>query len=566
VRADSQGSALPVSWLIAITAATAALRLLHLDVAILGDDEVHLLTVISTRRLGEIPGIVLGTDFSIPMALLFRLWSEWTPLDEWMLRTPTLLAGSATPVLAALLARRYVSTNAALLTALVVAVHPMFVFYARYVRPYALCAALLLLFLWQLDRYAQGARRRALLWAALLGALSCWLQPIAVITTGLAFGGLLAAELWPRPDRARRALPVALAGLLSLALTLALFAPALGSLVQRMVLEKIGADALTWEAVRRNAEVLAGWPALLPACAFLLLALVGAVRVGRRAGRRALLLLAPLFGLPLVIVALSPDSISKYQVLARYVFYVLPLAVLCAAEAVCAGAAWCVRRTSRVPVASAHADSPRADTPRSDTWARGAAVLAAAAWAALGPLSSTYGAHTAYPHHNLYQTFDHLRNEALAAARTRSGAAPAHPYYVTLADAEPPPPLVIEWPPVIDYPNNYYPFYQACHRRPLALYAAAEEPWYVGPRLALAHVMTPERLARGDAPPGALLVMHRNPMVEAAHFVYGVAGWVPPIPNHERFFRDARADASALFGAPVFEDRYLTVFRVPDGG
>jgi hypothetical protein len=571
LRTDDPAGALSVPWLAAITAAAAALRLAHVDAAILGDDEIHLLTVVATRGPAEIPATAFGMDFSIPMALLFRLWSEWMPLSERVLRAPVLLAGCATPLVAALYARRLVSGRAALLVAMAVAVHPMCVFYSRYVRPYGIVALLVLLMLVQLDRHARDGRARPLAWGAALGALASWFHPLALVVTGLAFGGLLVASLGGRagpaglagpagragPDESgtggARAGRVALAGLGTLALTALLYAPALGSLLDRAVVDKIGADTLTAGAVRRNAAVLAGWPGTWPAVGLLLLAAAGAARVLRRAGRRALPLLLPAAGVPLVIHALSPDSISKYQVLARYLYYVLPLGLVLAADAACAGVGVLLRRAAPGLAAS----------PRADALAHVGAALYAAAWVGLGPLPTIYGEHVAYAHHHVYQTYQHLDDPALRAARPGAADAPAHPFYARLAAADPPVPLVIEWPPPLDYPRNHLPWSQAVHRRPLALYAAEGEPWLAGPRLALDHVVTPERLARGAVPPGSVLLLHRNPLVEAASYVHGRHEWLAPPASHARRFAAVRDDLVARLGPPTFEDRFLTAFELP---
>ncbi|MHC5211120.1 MAG: glycosyltransferase family 39 protein [Planctomycetota bacterium] len=557
MSAEDRAHARLVPWLVAITAAGAALRLSHLGIQILGDDEIHLLSVIVSRSPGQIPGTVIGNDFSIPLALFFRAWSDWMPLSEWMLRAPMLLAGCATPALAALVARRYVGPNAAIVVALAVAAHPMFVFYSRYVRPYALCVVLLLVVLWQLDRFRAGARARCLAWAAALTALACWLQPIAVIPVALLYGGVFCAVRLAGPlaseragDRPRRARHLVVSAFAGLGLALLLYAPALSELVERMILQKVGAGELGTEALLRNARVLAGSAGTVPALLFLAVAIVGALGLARRVGARAVPLLLAAFGTPLAIVALRPSSISDSQVLARYVFYVLPLLLVFAAEALCATAA-ALRRRSGLSLFG------------SDTAARTGATLLAALWVGFGSLPTIYDAHTAFAHHNAYQTLEHLRNPLVEAARSRAPDAPVHPYYGQLAEAGPPPPLLLEWPPALEYPSNHYYLAQAFHRLPIKLYAASDEAWLVGPRLALANVITPEELAAGAVPPGTQVLLHRNPIVEQARHMLGRSEWIHPGQWHVRTFGETRERLIGDYGEPVFEDALITAFRVP---
>jgi hypothetical protein len=252
---------------------------------------------------------------------------------------------------------------------------------------------------------------------------------------------------------------------------------------------------------------------------------------------------------------------------------VLPLGLLLAAGAACAGVGALLRRAAPGLAGSPHADA----------LAHVGAALFAAAWVAFGPLPTIYGEHVAFAHHHVYQTYQHLEDPALRAAREGAADAPAHPYYARLAAADPPAPLVIEWPPPLDFPRNHLPWSQAVHRRPLALYAAEGEPWLVGPRLALDHVVTPADLAPDGLPPdavqpdavqpgavrpgavptGSVLLLHRNPLVEAAWYVHGRREWLAPPAWHARRFTAVRDDLVARLGPPAFEDRFLTAFELP---
>jgi len=415
-----------VAWLVAITAAAAALRLRHLGIQILGDDELHMLAAVTTRTLAELPETVRGNDFGIPLAMAYRAWSAWRPLDEWTLRAPMLACGVAAPALAVLLARRLVSARVALFLGMLLAVHPLFIFYSRYVRPYAVCLVLLLGATWLIDRWATERRRALLAGAACCSALACWCQPLAVIAVALLFGGALLAELLPCrsaagpspaeapvPAAPRRPLAVVLGGTLALLLSLALFAPALPDLYRQFIVGKVGRGALDAEAVRRNAAVLAGLPGTVPALVFAALALAGAALLARRSGRRALLLVVPAVGQPLVILALQPAQLGGTLVLARYQFYVLPFWLLFAALAL----AWLARRAAGAFAAI----SARAG--RSRAFPAGGPLLAAAFAAALwwwGPCRDIYTADNACAHHDVFQTF---------ATSTRSCPRPARRWW-----------------------------------------------------------------------------------------------------------------------------------------
>lgn len=333
MRADDRSNRLSLAWLTAITVAATALRLRHLGTQILGDDEVHLLTVIATQPLGQIPGTVIGFDYPIPLAMLFRAWSSWMPLTEWMLRAPILIAGCLTPWLAARLAVRFVGPRVALALGWAVAVHPFFIFYSRFVRSYGICIALLLVMLYMLDRWRETGRLRDLLWPVFLSSLACWMQPLTLITVAMIFAGLLLREVVARRAGGGRPLAALLAGVGALGLTLLLYAPALAELVDQMMVEKVGVGVLNLAAVRRGAAMSAGLPGTLPAVVFLALVAVGVVRIARRERAAALLLLVPALIVPLIILLLRPLDFGNRLVLARYHFYVLPLWMLFATDA-----------------------------------------------------------------------------------------------------------------------------------------------------------------------------------------------------------------------------------------
>ncbi|HTE06404.1 MAG TPA: hypothetical protein VK824_09425, partial [Planctomycetota bacterium] len=166
----------------------------------------------------------------------------------------------------------------------------------------------------------------------------------------------------------------------------------------------------------------------------------------------------------------------------------------------------------------------------------------------------------------LFQTLAYRDDPAWRAARARGPDAPVHPFYAQLAG--PDVPLVLEWPPPMDYPRNELPFAQAVHDHPMKLLvrppeSPTPEPWWSDARLALRNVVVarPDVLAR--LPRGTAIVVHRNPSVEAGHFRAHIDGWLPPAPAHARACAEVLATLAAACGPPLLEDRYLVVFRVP---
>jgi len=548
--ADPHPRPLAWGWLLAITAAAVALRLRHLGIQILGGDELHLLLVVSTRPLAELPGTVTGWDFSIPLAIALRTLSGVVPLDEWLLRAPVLLAGCVTPALAALMARRFVSTPTALALGWLVAAHPFFIFYSRFLRPYALCLALLLLALLHAACWARDRDRRSLVWLCALSALATWFQPIAIITVALLFAGLLGHELLRRAATpAARPGRIVLAGVATLAATLALYAPAAEHLVERMVVDKVGVGQMTLETALHNTQALVGLGGRGPLLVFLAATLCGAGLLARRLGARALLLLVPLLGQPAIITLLQPSLIDDPLVLARYQLYVLPIAWLC----VCVLAAGLLRGLWNA------AGRPAPGLLASDHTGPTIALVLSACWVLLGPYASIYRADNAYAHHHFFQSMGHEQNRYWQTTLDPESDAPLHPYYRQL---EPNGAPVLEWPPSMGFTKTMYHFAQARHGRPVQIIARPEGWWWLDDRLDLANVVD----LSADAPfpdlePGTVVLLHRNPVEEGRRFAQGRPTGREPGRSQRQAFARMRQRLVESVGEPTFEDGFLTVFE-----
>lgn len=548
-------------WLLVITVVAVVLRVRHLGAQIISGDEIHLLVVVTTRSFFEIPGTVTGFDYCVPLAMFFRGLSEWIPLTEIMFRMPMLICGCLSPALAAILFRRYVSTNIALTAACVIAVHPLFIFYSRFIRPYAICLALLLVVLLLLDRWLKERRRGPLVWAVLLSALACWFQPIALITVGLFFAGLLLYELpifrAEKPDGTvdkGRPVTVVVAGVSVVLITVLLLSPSLKEFYERMILEKVGPGNVVAEIIEINAAALAGLPGTVPYFLFIALILMGIPVLAWQLRRRSLPLIAALIGQPLVIAALQPSLIDLPLVLARYHFYVLPIAVFAACAAVAGIGSTCCRIFLRLK------------SPQDPLGQLGCAcaVIASAAWIIWGPYSSIYTENRAYAHHYMYQTFQHSENPFWLAAHNHADRIPLHPCYKEIYQSRESIPLVLEWPPPMDYTKMTYHVAQAYHTLPLKVIAQPEEPWWSGPRLNLQNVISFTTLdSSPDLESGTIILLHKNPTGETMHYALGSTQLPPASHHHKAQYDEIQYQVSQTVGPPTFEDDYITLFKVP---
>ncbi|MHC4944586.1 MAG: hypothetical protein ACYTG7_16330 [Planctomycetota bacterium] len=448
-------------------------RARHLGMQILGGDELHLLKIITTHSFADILGFVTQADFSIPLALLAKSVSSLIPLSEIELRLLFLLLGSIAPVVFVLGARRFVSPATAFLFGVIVAAHPFFIFYGRFVRPYGLCVILIFLVLVFLDTWRDSNKGKYLVGAILIAAAANWIHLLSLITTGCIFLGMIVRILCERKTiaapsggaTARKGrfagTPVVLcatAGAACLLFTVLLYIPAIEGLNRVIFESNIGQGRIKPEVLWRNAAVLAGFPGRGMALVLLFLSHLGVIVLMIRKPARALFLLIPALVQPVLILVLKPHLSEFSFVLARYVFFVLPLWILFA----CVGfqflfhlvgrEAWRARRDYLLPVASA---------------------ILAAAWLILGPYFEIYHSANAYAHHNVFQDFSFRTDPRMKVENEKGMEVDIPAFYHSIEEDT----VILEGPAPEGFVDNILPFYQYYHRCPMKLITTDDTFW-----------------------------------------------------------------------------------------
>lgn len=538
--------ALPSTWL----------RYQGLREQIPGGDELHLLRAIADLSPLEIVSAVADRDFSIPLALYGRLLSDHLPVSELVLRAPVFLVGCLAPTLFALGARRFVGSSAALLFGGLVAVHPFFILYSRFMRPYGICALLSFGALVFADRWQRGGvRKRDLAVSVVLAAVATWFNLAGIVFAGALFAAVSLRALLVSPSDVRfiRAGVAAGAGVGCLALVAALYAPALSAIVDNVVRGKVAVGAFTREDLWRNATVFAGTPGVAAVGVAGVSFGCGALIAVMRAPSVALLLGPVIVGHVAAVLLLEPHLLGFSFVLARYCIFILPPVLMLGA--------WAWTTLAYIPF------GPRAERRRGlrSTLAvvAGGGVLAGLVFA--GPYRSIYlGAPRAFAHHNAYQTFRHL--ELWPRGEWQRIGDEAFPvdvpaWYDRFEERKQP--LILEWPAPRGFDQNPLVFYQWVHEVPLkALATEGESPWG-SPRLALENVIVLTDETRPEDLLGAgFIVIHKR---FADEILSALRVQVGSSAEHYRpeLVEEVSRRVAALCGDPVHDDDWLRVFRGP---
>lgn len=317
-------SAAAAFGLIALLAA--GLRLQQLSIQWLMDDEWHALhKLLGGAGYADIASSFGSADYSIPLALLYRLLLDTVGLSEWLMRLPSLVAGLVFVALAIYWLWRRAPATAVVAFGFLLAVSPMLVNYSRVARPYMPGLLLATLALLALERFEQTRRLRFamgyLLTAWLAGYLHALLAPF--VLAPLAW--LALRNGWRRG--LQDCVPLlALGALTTAALLVSILPPLLADTAA--IASKAGRNLPNlatlwgllhaWLGTSSQAVVLVG----------LLLAGVGCVGLNGRLGTLPAMWGCGLLAIALAVAVLQPVWIQHPLTLARYLLPGLPALLL----------------------------------------------------------------------------------------------------------------------------------------------------------------------------------------------------------------------------------------------
>ncbi len=511
------------------------LRTAYLQAQVVQGDEVQGILIGRSHTCGQIVTRFFEADPSLPIAVWCRLLAISVGLEELGLRLPFALAGIALVLLLAHASRDWMPPLERLLFVALLAVSPLLVHWSRLARPYALVALLGCAAVVALLHLRDGGSRRWFLLAAVSQAGMLVFSPTALPSiVGLGLGALVLGRRDGSP-RWRAALP-SVAGV---ALAALLLAPALPSLVD-VTHGKLGAEGgvtptTLLEAGRLASGFAHGAAGNLLAVLAVGVALAGWGRLFARDRALALaalaVLLVPMIGYGLTSVYL----IERGVVFVRYQALCVPWLLGFLAY----GLGGLYRVVARGPA-----------------WVRAAAGVALAALLGLhvllGPLPS--GLPPANP-------FGLGRSSmVLPPAPMRAQTLPD--FYAELPrDA-----VLVEWPSDSTL-EAIQVAYQHSHGRRVVRWYPVRAPLQGDARCCLRTFVVDQGCPSEEVPPGAYLVFHKRPRVEASWFRYGRrptpasagAAW----DGRKQVVRDLQSSCEVVCGPPVFEDRWIRAYRMP---
>lgn len=206
------------------------LRLDQISGQVIADDEWHSLHAIRDRDLGWILTHFGAADHCIPLTAFEWMLAHTVGLSELGMRALSLVCGIAALFVLPLMLRRHLGGRAACVSALLLAIAPLEVFYSRCARPYEVVFLLPLVAVLALERWWSGGSR---IWSVVYVAsavLAVWFHLVVApfVLAPLVWCFVFGRRVPRIPDSAGRSrIDVALLGGVTLSLIASIIGPPL---------------------------------------------------------------------------------------------------------------------------------------------------------------------------------------------------------------------------------------------------------------------------------------------------------------------------------------------------
>lgn len=333
-----------VLWL-AVLAAGVWLRLWQIGIQISVDDEWHAIHTLMYSSAREIFLSFGQADYSVPLTLLFNALFETVGLSDRRMRLLPLAFGLVTLVLVPFVLRPWLDRRERWLLALLLALSPLLIFFARHVRPYALIVPLGLLATVALWRWWHERQPG---WLALFfptAVLAGWLHPLTTLLTGaaLTWFAVIALAHWWREGRWQPFARIMAVGTATVAACAVLILPPL-LVTPQAIAEKTGVHQIRADTVWQSWQLVIGSARPFAALVGIGLAALGAWQWWRRDPRFLLYWAWLLAFAIIVLVFLQPAWIINAMVLVRYTAVIQPIILALIAT----GAVWSLTQAGHV--------------------------------------------------------------------------------------------------------------------------------------------------------------------------------------------------------------------------
>lgn len=552
------------------------LRLYLISDQILLDDDWHALNFTINHSLWY-----LLTHFSyaganiIPMNAYVRMLLVSSGWSEILLILPSLVAGVASLLVFPLVLKRFFNSRTTIFFAFLFAVSPLIIFYSRVCRPYSIYTFLGFLSIWIFYEWSLTRGGKFGWLFAVTGILCVYFHFVGVIFIFVPLVCAAGIKLMPKFPRLpvireqilpgfKELISVGCVILIGLAILLT------AAVIQRVPVINADSAHFSIHSIIGFLQFLSGTSYLFPNIFFYALLGIGLIRLFRKSFLLWLIFISVFIAYVFVSLVTKSNFAHVPLVLARYIIPAFPMAYVLVALGM--DSLWMT--TSVFPINKKIINAAR--------YGVAGCFLAVLVWT--GPLRQTYVAPNNFTNHSVFQESYapiNWNRPPISPMLQRSYALNKDTmsvFYKTLANQKDVK-KIIEYPVHLGNGFNLLYYYQRFHRKKVAEgYTLAIKDWPDSvaciygdmiPDMILGQVRDPDQLkfrnmvnildmaaiknSRAD-----LVIFHKNPESEILEpHTGGDVKEIRLITDIARVYRES-------FGQPIFEDRYLLVFKVRD--
>ena len=550
-------------------------RLYLISDQVILDDEWHALNFTINHPLWY-----LLTHFSyaganiIPVNAYVRLLLVSSGWSEILLVLPSLIAGIAGLVAFPLVLKRIFSARVTIFFAFLLAFSPLHIFYSRVCRPYSIYTFLGFMCIWILYEWSISGKKRFSLLFAVAGVLCVYFHFVGVIFVFVPLGCAIIVKMIAKSPRLpairERVLPdfkelISVGGGILICLAILLTA----AIIQRLPAMNASPASFSVQSILGFMQILSGTSCLSLNILFYGLLAIGLFQLFRKSFLLGFIFFSVFAAYVFVSFVTKSNFANVPLVLARYVIPAFPMAYILVALGM--NSLW--ETASAIPM--------NKRVTRVVCYGTAGCFLFGLFWT--GPLRQTYASPNNFTSHSAFQesyvplNWDHPRISNMIQKPYAVNKENMSVFYKTLAD-QPNVKKIIEYPMQLGNHFNLFYYYQRFHRKDVAVgyTRSIKDPMnmatggVLGGMIAdqvLSQVKDPGQLkfknmldildmAAVEHSRADLVVFHKNPLIEMFGTDTGNDdSEIPIVTALSRVYLQ-------LFGQPVFEDRYLIVFKI----
>ena len=267
-------------------------------------------------------------DSCIPLSFYYKVLLDTIGLNEFLMRLPSLIAGSLTIIIFSSMVWRVSSPLQSIIVCCIMCFSPYFIYLSQLARPYSIVIFLVLsatttLFLWTKEK----GRMLYLLLSAFCSSLAIYFHPIVFPAVG-------ALQMYPMLLLVKKSIPLKkrreyyIATIFFIMLTSLLLGPAVTSLISELSNKGFKGKILL-DTIRHGLMPILGLGITIPLLLYFLIAGIGMYSFTKNYKNETICIVVMVIAQLVMLVIIRPHGIHRPHCWLRYMAHLIPFWMLC---------------------------------------------------------------------------------------------------------------------------------------------------------------------------------------------------------------------------------------------